>query len=69
MKPGRRMGAALDRRFPFLFNQVGRMVVYEWIAAGCPLPDEAPLPAGQLVERRRPAQVMLVQRYGMGAVH
>jgi len=68
MRPGRGMGAALDQRFAKLFNQVGRMVVYEWIAAGCPLPGEMPDPSQTVVTRRRPLR-LFVQQYGMGAVH
>lgn len=68
MRPGRPMGAALDHRFPKLFNQVGRMIVYEWIAAGCPLPGETPDPAQTIATKKRPLR-LFVQQYGMGAVH
>ena len=36
-----RMAQALDRRFPKLGNQVGRLVIVRWINAGCPIPGEA----------------------------
>lgn len=69
MRPAKAMGTALDRRSPKLFNQIGRMVVYEWIAAGCPLPDEpAPDTAKAIVTKRREPR-LFVQQYGMGAVH
>ena len=69
MRPARDMGTALDRRVPQLFNVVARMVVYEWIAAGCPLPDE-PIPdPSQTIVPKRPATRLFVQQVGMGAVH
>lgn len=69
LRPGREMGKHLDRRFPALHNQIGRMVVYEWIAAGCPTPSN-PNPSADpvIVTRRRPKR-LLMQQYGMGAVH
>ena len=69
MQPARTMGSALDRRLPRLFGMVGRMVAYEWIAAGCPMPGE-PVPDASrtIVPRRREAK-LFVQQYGMGAVH
>ncbi|EUC12344.1 LodA/GoxA family CTQ-dependent oxidase [Paraburkholderia hospita] len=69
MRPGKPMGAALDRRIPELFNQVARMVVYEWIAAGCPIPGEAMPPADKAVVTRKRQPRLFVQQYGMGAVH
>jgi hypothetical protein len=69
LRPGREMGSHLDRHFPRLQGQVGRMVIYEWIASGCPLPDEPP-PSGQpLVHRQPRLRTMLVQQYGKGSVH
>ena len=66
-----RMARALDRRFPRLGNQVGRLVIVRWINAGCPIPDE-PVPVSKvrsepLAPRRRIGT--LVEVYGMGYVH
>jgi hypothetical protein len=70
MRPSRgAMGAALDQRIPKLFNQVGRMVVYEWIAAGCPIPGEKMPDASKTVVPTRRPRRLFVQQYGMGAVH
>lgn len=69
MRPAKAMGAALDQRLPQLFGQVARMIVYEWIAAGCPLPDEAPPDATKAVPTKRREPRLFVQQYGMGAVH
>jgi L-Lysine epsilon oxidase N-terminal/L-lysine epsilon oxidase C-terminal domain/Iron-containing redox enzyme len=66
----RRMGQALDRRFPSLGNQVGRLVVVRWILAGCPVPgDPAPPPehVGAVKEER--IRRLIVQQFGLGAVH
>jgi hypothetical protein len=66
-----RMAQALDRRFPKLGNQVGRLVIVRWINAGCPIPGEAaPLSkirSEPLAPRRRVGT--LVEVYGMGYVH
>jgi hypothetical protein len=66
-----RMAQALDRRFPKLGNQVGRLVIVRWINAGCPIPGEAvPLSkvrSEPLAPRRRIGT--LVEVYGMGYVH
>jgi hypothetical protein len=69
LRPGRPMGAALDRRFPQLFNEVGRMTIYEWIAAGCPLTGESPAPEEKYVVPKKRARRLFVQQVGMGAVH
>jgi len=69
LRPARTMGKALDQRFTNLFDQIGRMVVYEWIAAGCPVPGD-PLPDASLASTPRPRERLLfLQQYGMGAVH
>jgi hypothetical protein len=64
------MGVALDRRFPKLGNQIGRIILIKWIEAGCPIPGE-PVPAEP---KSPPSQVwdgrqLLVQQIGIGAVH
>jgi hypothetical protein len=69
MRPGRTMGTQLDRRIPQLFDQIGRMIVYEWIAAGCPIPGERAPDAARAITTRRPEPRLFVQQYGMGAVH
>ncbi|MBC2807007.1 iron-containing redox enzyme family protein [Rhizobium ruizarguesonis] len=69
LRPGREMGRHLDRQFPALHNQIGRMVVYEWVAAGCQIPGKGPSKTeAATVTRRRPRR-LLMQQYGMGAVH
>ena len=69
LRPGRTMGRALDQRFESLFGQIGRMVIYEWILAGCPIPGEA-LPDPTLSVAPRPRErLLLLQQYGLGAVH
>jgi hypothetical protein len=69
LRPGRDMGRQLDRRFTKLQGQVGRMVIYEWIAAGCRIPGEALPDPGPVIQTRRPASILLVHQYGQGAVH
>jgi hypothetical protein len=69
LRPGREMGRHLDRRFPMLHNQVGRMVIYEWIAAGCPIPGRSVATVGVATVTRRRERLLLTQQYGMGAVH
>jgi hypothetical protein len=69
LKPGRRMGAALDQRFPQLFDQVGRMVIYEWILSGCRLPSEPVPPEEKYSVPKRPPKRLFVQQLGKGAVH
>lgn len=69
MRPGRRMGVALDRRMPQLFGEVGRMTVYEWIAAGCPVPGDPPPDPSRTVAPKRRKRRLFMQQYGMGAVH
>jgi hypothetical protein len=64
------MGAALDRRFPRLGNQIGRIVLIKWIEAGCPIPGEPPPPEPKsLPTRLWKGKQLLVQQVGMGAVH
>ncbi|MBK6478310.1 MAG: hypothetical protein IPF93_08470 [Saprospiraceae bacterium] len=68
-KPSRPMGAALDKRFEKLGNQIRRVVLIKWIEAGCPLLDEE-----VKAKKSAPSQVwdgkqLLVQQLGMGAVH
>ncbi|MEC4749878.1 LodA/GoxA family CTQ-dependent oxidase [Methylomicrobium sp. Wu6] len=64
------MGAALDRRFPKLGNQIGRIILINWIEAGCPIPgeptpEEPKSPPSKVWEGKK----LLVQQIGMGAVH
>ncbi|MGA2191510.1 MAG: iron-containing redox enzyme family protein [Steroidobacteraceae bacterium] len=69
LRPARQMGQQLDRVFPDLLDQVGRMVIYEWIAAGCPIPGEPePDPTQIIVTARRPRR-LFVEQFGTGAVH
>jgi hypothetical protein len=69
LRPARQMGQQLDRVFPDLLDQIGRMIIYEWIAAGCPIPGEPePDPKRIVVATRRPRR-LLVEQYGKGAVH
>lgn len=66
----RPMGRALDRRFISLGNQIGRLVVIRWIEAGCPIPGEPPAPREAVPQQRKwDGNVLLVQKYGIGAVH
>jgi hypothetical protein len=66
-----RMAQILDRRFPKLANQVGRLVIVHWINAGCPIPGEpapkAKVKSQPLAPQRRVGT--LVEVYGMGYVH
>ena len=68
---GNRMARSLDRRFPKLGNQVGRLVVVRWINAGCPIPGEAVPPVRVRSEPLvlRPRVGTLVEKYGMGYIH
>ncbi len=69
LRPGRDMGRHLDRHFSRLQGRVGRMIVFEWIAAGCPIPGEA-VPSVEFVKKtRRREPALLVHQYGMGSVH
>jgi hypothetical protein len=66
-----RMAQMLDRRFPSLGNQVGRLVIVRWINAGCPIPG-GPIPAAGAPSVRKPARVRtatLVEAFGQGFVH
>jgi hypothetical protein len=69
LRPGREMGRHLDRQFPALHNQVGRMIIYEWIAAGCPIPGKPLSTVKVATVTRRRERRLLTQQYGMGAVH
>jgi len=69
MRPGRDMGKALDQRFESVFGQIGRMVVYEWILAGCPLPGEKTVDPEKSVAPQPRERLLFMQQYGMGAVH
>jgi len=68
----RRMGRALDRRFPRIGNQTGRMIIVRWILAGCPIPGEKSPDSSQhsapRVDRMQ-LRRLIVQQYGSGAVH
>ncbi len=66
----RPMGKALDERFPAAGNQIGRRIILEWIDAGCPIPGEAKPATDQLAKPRPPRpQRLIVQQFGLGAVH
>jgi L-Lysine epsilon oxidase N-terminal/L-lysine epsilon oxidase C-terminal domain/Iron-containing redox enzyme len=69
LRPARRMGQQLDRVFPDLLDQIGRMVIYEWIAAGCPIPGEPEPDPKQIVVTIRRTRRLLVEQFGTGAVH
>lgn len=69
-RANRPMGAILDKRFPQIGNQIGRIIIMKWIEAGCPLlgeEDKAPEipPPSKVWDGKR----LLVQQIGMGAVH
>lgn len=68
-KPSRPMGAALDRRFKKLGNQIGRVVLIKWIEAGCPLIDEEPKAKNPAPDQVWNGKQLLVQQFGIGAVH
>lgn len=66
----RPMGAMLDRMYPNIGNQIGRVIIIKWIEAGCPLPGEEE----DGVEKAPPSKIwngkqLLIQQVGMGAVH
>jgi hypothetical protein len=64
------MGRALDQRFASVGNVVGRRVIYEWIAAGCPIPGEPkPQPAQLARPKVEAIRRVIVQEYGLGALH
>ncbi len=66
----RPMGRILDRRFPTINNRIGRLIIVEWILGGCPIPDEkAPEPSEYGSIKGPEVRQLLVQEYGMGAVH
>ncbi|MFZ3358325.1 MAG: LodA/GoxA family CTQ-dependent oxidase [Xanthobacteraceae bacterium] len=66
-----RMAQSLDRRFPKLANQIGRLVIVRWINSGCPIPGRAAprlkVQSEPLAPRRRVRT--LVEEYGMGYIH
>jgi hypothetical protein len=69
-KGNRPMGAILDKRFPNIGNQIGRLIILKWIEAGCPLVGKE----DEMIEKEPPTEcwngkVLLVQQKGMGAVH
>jgi Iron-containing redox enzyme len=66
-----RMAQMLDRRYPSLGNQVGRLVIVRWINAGCPIPGEHPsaAPTPSVLKRGRPRAATLVEVFGQGFVH
>lgn len=73
LRADRPMGKALDRRWPELNGRIGRLVIVEWIEAGCPIPGE---PGTVRKASRRtdpgtlkPARQTLVQAFGQGSVH
>jgi hypothetical protein len=67
------MGRALDRRWQELGGRIGRLVIVEWINAGCPIPGEDKVV--KKAPRRRdpgtlkPKRQTLVQALGQGSVH
>ena len=64
------MGLALDQRFPAIADQIGRKILVDWILAGCPIPGERKQELEQLPFRPPPRiRQLIVQEYGMGAVH
>jgi hypothetical protein len=70
LQGNRRMGRVLNQRFACVGNEIGRLVVVRWVRAGCPIPGEAP-PAPEEARPIKPQRIqrLLVQQYGMGAVH
>jgi hypothetical protein len=65
-----RMAQMLDRRFPELGNQVGRLVIVRWINAGCPIPGMAAPEVGiPVLKIMRPKVATLVEAFGQGFVH
>jgi hypothetical protein len=73
LRGDRVMGRALDRRFPELHDQIGRLVIIQWINAGCPIPGEEELVVTKapyiLPGSLRPERQTLVQAFGQGSVH
>lgn len=70
LSAGRRMGRALDKRFPEINNQIGRKIIVDWIEAGCPVDREAwqaRLPSKP--SRAAPYKQAVVQVFGRGSVH
>lgn len=66
----RPMGRILDRRFPTINNRIGRLMIVEWILAGCPIPGEKTPEPSECGSIKSPeVRQLLVQEYGMGAVH
>lgn len=66
----RPMGKILDQRFPTINNRIGRLIIVEWILAGCPIPGEKTPELSECGSIKGPeVRQLLVQEYGMGAVH
>lgn len=68
LRASRPMGQALDRRFPDLNNQIGRKILVDWIACGCPVNGK--VSPGR--PRFRPSPVRMstfVEAYGKGSIH
>ncbi len=64
------MGVVLDKIYPELGNVSGRLVLAEWIASGCRLPEEPTPPRHERVLPRRPRRpLLLMEQWGYGAVH
>jgi hypothetical protein len=69
LRAARPMGAALDRRFPDLNNQIGRRIIVDWIAAGCPIDGQ---PQGEpALDKAIPRLELrgIVQALGKGSIH
>jgi len=66
----RPMGKILDRRFPTINNRIGRLIIVDWILAGCPIPGEKEPEPSECGSIKAPkVRQLLMQEYGMGAVH
>ena len=69
-KGNRPMGAVLDKRYPAIGNQIGRIIIMKWIEAGCPLlGEEDKMPEKELPTEFYNSKILLVQQKGIGAVH
>lgn len=69
LKGNNRMGRVLDQRFAAIHNQIGRLIIVRWIAAGCPIPGEPAPTAKPMDANPMKIRKLIVQQYGMGAVH
>ena len=69
-KGNRPMGAVLDKKYPAIGNQIGRIIIMKWIEAGCPLLGEEDItPEKELPTEFYNSKILLVQQKGIGAVH